>query len=249
MKELITPIAFRWIDSKVEPIEQIEIVKENNLLFIDNQKNISKKNIESFIQNKPYLHMFLWGPRGTGKSSLIKMLLYLYKNQGLKVIEFPQETIQTIYKLYKYIRENSNLYFLIFFDDISFDEDDLYFRKFKSTMEGGLEETPHNCMYVATSNKRHIIKENTINDSNDIYNSDIINEQLSLFARFGLVIPFPVLTRKEYLEIVKFYLNRLSICSHDDLLAEAENFAIDRGGRSPRIAKQFAIYCNINRNL
>ena len=241
------PIAYRWVDHKVvEAIEHIELVDEEDLLFIDNQKSIARKNIENFVLHKPYLHMLLCGPRGTGKSSLIKLLLNLYKDRGLKVIEFPQESIHTIYALYRFIRENNNSCFLIFFDDISFDEDDLYFRKFKSTMEGGLEETPSNCMYVATSNKRHIIKEKA-NNSDDIYNFDMINEELSLFARFGLAIPFPVLTRKEYLEIVKFYLYKFSINYSNNLIEDAENFAIDRGGRSPRIAKQFAIYCTLNK--
>lgn len=241
------PVAYRWVDLKMDVIDHIELVDEKDLLFIDNQKSIARKNVENFVLHKPYLHMLLWGPRGTGKSSLIKMLLNLYKNKGLKVIEFPQEAIQTIYTLYKFIRKNNNSFFLIFFDDISFDEDDLYFRKFKSTMEGGLEETPNNCMYVATSNKRHIIKEKANNINDDIYNVDMINEELSLFARFGLAIPFPVLTHKQYLEIIKFYLNKFSIKYNNNIMNEAENFAIERGGRSPRIAKQFAIYCTINK--
>jgi predicted AAA+ superfamily ATPase len=245
MNNLNKTYAFRWINSKIEEIHHIELIDESDLLYIENQKNIAKRNINNFVNNKPYLHMFLWGPRGTGKSSLIKMLLNQYKNKGLRVIEFPQESIHTIFELYKFIRANNTLFFLIFFDDISFDEDDLYFRKFKSTMEGGLEETPKNCMYVATSNKRHIIKEKANNNGEDIYNFDMINEQLSLFARFGLAIPYPVLTRKEYLEIVKFYLAKFSIKRQDNILEEAENFAIDRGGRSPRIAKQFAIYCTL----
>jgi hypothetical protein len=248
MNKRLDFIAYRWLIDKIEPIEHIEVVNEEDLLFIDEQKNIAKKNIENFLKKNAYLHMFLWGPRGTGKSSLIKMLLNLYKIKGLKIIEFPQESIQTIYRVYKFIREHIEHYFLIFFDDISFDEDDLYFRKFKSAMEGGFEETPQNCMYVATSNKRHIIKENINNDSNDIYNSDIINEQLSLFARFGLVVPFHILTRNQYLEIVKFYLNRLSLNNCEELLLKAENFARDRGGRSPRVAKQFAIYCTLVNN-
>lgn len=241
------PVAFRWFNCKIESIDNIELINENDLLFIDNQKNIARKNIVNFVSNKPYLHMFLWGSRGTGKSSLVKMLLNLYKDRGLKVIEFPQESIHTIYALYRFIRENNDSYFLIFFDDISFDEDDLYFRKFKSTMEGGLEETPHNCMYVATSNKRHIIKEKANGNSDDIYNFDMVNEELSLFARFGLAIPFPLLTRREYLEIVKFYLSKFSIEDFNNVIEEAENFAIDRGGRSPRIAKQFSIYCTLNK--
>ena len=249
MNKHLNYIAYRWHIDKIEPIEHIALVNEEDLLFIDEQKNIAKKNIESFLKKNMYLHMFLWGPRGTGKSSLIKMLLNLYNMKGLRVIEFPQESIQTIYNLYKFIREYNSYYFLIFFDDISFDEDDLYFRKFKSTMEGGFEETPQNCMYVATSNKRHIIKESMNNDSNDIYNADIINEQLSLFARFGLVIPFQVLTHNQYVEIVKFYLNRLALKNCEELLLKADNFARDRGGRSPRVAKQFAIYCKIINNV
>jgi predicted AAA+ superfamily ATPase len=235
--------AFRWNNLKLEPIIHLESVENEDLLFLDSQKKFSMKNIQSFVSSKPFLNMLFTGPRGTGKSSLVKMLLTMYKNRGLRVVEYPQECITSIYNLYSILRDNKSFFFLLFFDDISFDESDVYYRKFKSIMEGGLEETPTNCMFIATSNKRHMIKEKAF-DSADIYNSDLINEDMSLFARFGLSLIFPLWDKDQYLALVDFYFNKFSIKKPDMWQREAENFAINRGGRSARVAKQFVIFCH-----
>ncbi|KAA0259502.1 DUF815 domain-containing protein [Deferribacter autotrophicus] len=238
--------AFRWDGQQLEEIHFIESVRRKDLIGIDNQIHFATKNIESFIEKGISLNMLLWGERGCGKSSLINMLLTEYSERGLRVIEFPQEKIETIFKLFKTLRPFKEFRFILFFDDISFDEQDIYYRKFKSIMEGGLESTPPNVMFVATSNRRHLIEDKTY-DSDTPYNRDEINEAMSLYARFGLVIGFYPISRKTYLDICKYYMDKYSIPFFEDWEKEAENFAINRGRRTARVAKQFAIYQKIFR--
>jgi len=239
-----TILASRWTGTILENITHIEHVGVDDLLHIDNQKQIAIKNIANFIDKKPCLNMLLWGERGSGKSSLIKMLLHKFDNDGLRAVEFPQEKIITTYRLYSKLRDRANSSFIICFDDISFDENDIFYRKFKSIIEGGLEKQPENIMFVATTNKRHLIKEKALM-SNDIYDRDICNEQMSLYARFGLTIGFYPLNTAHYLDIAKFYLRKICNKLPDNWEKKAENFAINRGGKSARVAKQFAIYTNL----
>ncbi len=233
--------SFRWTAEGLENIENPDLIEESELLEIDNQKHLAKNNVEAFISNKACLNMLLWGERGCGKSSLVKMLLNLYKDAGLRVVELRQENIENIYHLYKEIRRNNNYSFILFFDDISFDHKDVRYRKFKSILEGGIEKTPQNVMFVATSNKRHLIKDEALT-TDDLYFHDEVNEQMSLFGRFGLILGFYPLSKQQFLNIVKYYANRYNLKTDENWEKEAESYAIARGGRSGRIAKQFVIY-------
>ncbi|MGA1847212.1 DUF815 domain-containing protein [Deferribacter abyssi] len=237
-------IAFRWNGQQLEEINFIEKVSKTDLIGIDNQIKLASKNIESFIEKGIALNMLLWGERGCGKSSLINMLLTEYNKQGLRIIEFPQEKIETIFKLFRILRPVEKFRFILFFDDISFNEQDIYYRKFKSIMEGGLESPPPNVIFVATSNRRHLIEDKTY-DSNTPYSRDEINEAMSLYARFGLVIGFYPINKKIYLDICKHYMKKYSIPFIENWEKDAENFAISRGKRTARVAKQFAIYQKI----
>jgi len=234
-------IAFRWLNDELDTIEIKPTNKLDNLLCIERQKNLAVKNVNSFVSGGPFLNMLLWGERGCGKSSLIKSLVLKFKNDGLKIIEYLDDKIVNIFKLFKIIDNYPQYKFIVYFDDISFDEDDVVFRRFKSALEGSLQEPPENVMFVVTSNRRHLIAEKTA-DTNDIYSRDDINEKSSLFARFGLTIGFYPLKKSEYLDIVRFYLKQFGIKENEEILRESENFAIERGGKSGRIAKQFAIY-------
>ncbi len=239
--------AFRWTIKGIENINNPDLIEEDELLEINTQKHLAKRNIQFFVEKKPSLNMLLWGERGCGKSSLIKMLLNIYKDKGLRIVELRQENIENIYHLYREIREAENYRFILFFDDISFDHKDAKYRKFKSILEGGIEKTPDNVMFVATSNKRHLIKDEVLK-TDDLYSQDEINEQMSLFGRFGLILGFYPLTKKQYLNIAKHYLNKFGIEPLDDWEKEAESYAISRGGRSGRIAKQFAIFKLLQNN-
>lgn len=240
-------IAFRWYEQKITPILFSGNLKIEELLCIDRQKQLVISNIESFLVDKPFLNMLLWGEKGGGKSSLVKAVASNFSDHGLRIVEFLDDNIKSVFKLFEIIRNYDIYKFIVYFDDISFDEDDKKFRDFKSVIEGSLEEPPANLMYVATSNRRHIIAERA-SDTNDIYSRDDINEKASLFARFGLVVGFYPLGKNEYLKIAKFYFDKFNLEWDKKCETDAENFAIERGGRSGRIAKQFGIFSSVLKN-
>lgn len=234
-------IAFLWHKNEISPLNLSLTPLE--LVSIDEQISLVEKNIESFLNQGIYLNTLLWGERGTGKSSLIKNILYKYHPFGLKAIQFADDDFKTIYKLYEIVR-SSEYKFILLFDDISFNHDDERYRSFKSFLEGGLMEQPENLMIVATSNRRHLIFEQA-HDTSDIYDRDDENESISLYSRFGLVVGFYPMNKDDYLRIVSYYLQKYGLPLSEDWQVEAENFAINRGGRSGRVAKQFAIYRKI----
>ena len=228
MKVLLNSAAYRYINGVLEEAVVESDISLDELLAVTDNVCLADKNIASFVSGGPCLNMLLWGEKGSGKS-------------GLVTIEFIDETSGAVYGLYKIIRENSDKKFLLFFDDISFKDDDTSYRRFKSAIEGGLESKPANVIFAATSNKRQIVSVSS-SDTGDIYDRDEASEQTSLQARFGLSIGFYSLNKNDYLEIVKMYLQKYNISMIDGWEKMAESYAIDRGGRSGRLAKQFAAY-------
>lgn len=238
---LKTHSALRWTGGELISIPAPNAPRWSDLIGIDRQKELAARNIAAFTDGSPALNMLLWGQRGCGKSSLVKYLLSAYAPDGFRIIEFPHRQIDSIYTLYSILRMHSSYRFAILFDDISFDEDDSFYRSFKSIMEGGLEETPENVLFLATSNRRHLIADK-VATTDSIYDRDEENERSSLFARFGLCIGFYPMTKQDYLAIAAHYLAQYAPVTDESWMLEAESFAMDRGGRSGRIAKQFALY-------
>lgn len=212
---------YRWLNNKITPVYLKSQSNLKDLLCIERQKSIVIKNINSFIKGYPFLNMLLWGEKGCGKSSMIKAIAQAYRQYNLKVIEFISEDIFSIFDLYEIVRKDTIGKYIVYFDDISFDEDDSRFRKFKSVIEGTLEEAPDNLMFTITSNRRHIIKDKAL-DTGDLYSRDDMNEIGSLYARFGIVVGFYPLGRDEYLKIVKHYLKLYGIKITDEILNEAK---------------------------
>ncbi|MDR2401315.1 MAG: ATP-binding protein [Deferribacteraceae bacterium] len=214
------------------------------LIGLDEELNLLRRNTELLIKEGNALNILLWGEKGGGKSTAIRVLLKEYSDKGLRIIEFSDEDYFNIYLLYKEIRFAEALSFIIYFDDVSFDETDDRYRKFKSIVEGGLEEKPKNAIFAATSNRRHLIAESAVN-SEDIYSRDLQNEQSSLYARFGIAIGFYPLRKEVYLEIASHYLKRSGLALKDGWELDAESYAMERGGRSGRVAEQYAVYRKI----
>jgi predicted AAA+ superfamily ATPase len=233
--------AFIWNQSNLLPINIKSSLDE--LISIDEQIELVEKNIVSFLEDGLFLNMLLWGERGSGKSSLIKKMLIKYHEKGLRVIQFIDDDFKSIYNLYKIV-EDSPYKVILLFDDISFNNDDERYRSFKSLLEGGLMGQPPNLMFVATSNRRHLVFEKAL-DTNDIYDRDNENETISLYSRFGLVVGFYPMGKEDYIKIVEYYLNIFKIGLYDGWVIDAENFAMNRGGRNGRVAKQFAIFKKI----
>lgn len=241
---MLESAAYRYINGELQKTYIESDIELSELLAVSDNVELADKNIASFIAGGPCLNMLLWGEKGSGKSTLLKLLSLKYAKDNLVTIEFLDESVGAIYNLYKIIRQNSHKKFILFFDDISFNTSDTAYRRFKSAIEGGLESKPKNVIFCATSNKRHIVSGST-QEVSDIYDRDEANEQTSLQARFGLSIGFYSLRKDDYLDIVKMYLQKYNIEMTADWEKQAESYAIDRGGRSGRLAKQFAAYLYI----
>ncbi|MDR2870063.1 MAG: ATP-binding protein [Deferribacteraceae bacterium] len=237
--------AYRWHGGELAAVHLPESISKQSLLGLDEQQALLNRNLKRFISGKPALNVLLWGEKGAGKSTLVRLWAKQYAAVGLRIVEFRDTDYYSIYELYRIFRANDELSFILYFDDVSFDNSDENYRDFKSIVEGGLESKPQNVIFVATSNRRHLVSEKAA-DTDDLYNRDSQNESTSLFARFGLAVGFYPINKELYLDIVKYYFDAEQLPIYDGWQQDAENFAIDHGGRSGRTAQQFVIYKQIH---
>ncbi len=232
--------AFIWRDCSVRPVPYPDPIAISSLKTYDLQRKLVVDNTLAFLNGVQSNNCLLYGDRGTGKSSTVKAILNEYYTRGLRMIEMPKERLSDFPLLVEKIAAVP-LKFIIFIDDLSFSGEDKTYAQLKAVLEGSLAARPQNTLIYATSNRRHIVRENFSERSgDDIHINDTIQETLSLADRFGLSVNFSKPGKEQYLEIV-FALARekkLSV-SIDDLTAGAESFAIERGGRSPRCARQY----------
>lgn len=232
-------IAFTWRNGELCPVTSIDSITLQGLKNYEEQRQKVIDNTESFVFGHPANNVLLYGDRGTGKSSTVHALLNEYHNQGLRMIEIPKSTVSEL----SLIREEiagSPMKFIIYIDDLSFDSNDSSFSELKAALEGSLSGRQSNTLIYATSNRRHLIKENFSDRQNEMNLNDIMQEQLSLSDRFGLTITFLNPDKKNYLEIIeKICDDRKLDVDKEHLFFKAEQWATRRGGRSPRCAKQF----------
>ena len=233
----------------LKPITQPEMIAPDSLLGIEEQKSLLYKNTENFLRNQPCCHTLLWGARGVGKSSLIKTLLTRYHRVGLRLIQIPKEDLHLLPDITDDISDH-NQHFIIYCDDLSFDEGQSEYRMLKSTMEGTLEKPPANVLIYATSNRRHLMPEHMADNLNtqpadsSHHVAEAIDERLSLADRFGLSLSFSPMTEETYLTIVDNLFRRVKV-DKQQLHEEAVRFAMQRGGHSGRTARHFLNHYHI----
>ncbi len=234
--------AFTWRDRALVPITNTNPIDFSKLKNYARQQEQIRQNTEAFLQNSPANNVLLYGDRGTGKSSTVHALLNTYRTQGLRIIEIKKADIAQLTEVREAIAD-SPMKFIIFIDDLTFDAHDDSFGELKAALEGSITGRQANTLIYATSNRRHLIKENHSDRENDVHRSDTMQEELSLSDRFGLTVTYLNPDRQEYLDITLQLAQDAGIDEDTErLLLEAENWARRRGGRSPRCAKQFIDY-------
>lgn len=231
--------------AQIVPITKIAHVHLDDLVGYEIAKKKLIDNTKAFVEGKKANNCLLFGDAGTGKSSSIKAILNQYYDQGLRMIEVYKHQFQDLNDIIAQIK-NRNYKFIIYMDDLSFEEFEIEYKYLKAVIEGGLEKKPDNILIYATSNRRHLIRE-TFKDKQDrdeeLHTNDTVQEKLSLVARFGVTIYFGKPEKKEFQEIVRQLAKRNGIdMPEDELLLEANKWELHHGGKSGRTAQQFIDY-------
>jgi predicted AAA+ superfamily ATPase len=237
--------AFIWHpDGRLAPVPRVSRVDLDLLKGIDRMRDILIENTERFAKGLPANNALLWGARGMGKSSLVKAAhasVNANVNGQLKLIEIHREDIESLPSLMEQLR-SSEFCFIVFCDDLSFDGDDASYKSLKAVLEGGIEGRPANVILYATSNRRHLLAREMIENerSTAINPGDAVEEKVSLSDRFGLWLGFHRCSQDEYLAMVRGYCAHFGIKLDDsELEREALEWSTTRGSRSGRVAWQF----------
>lgn len=229
----------------IVPITKIAHVHLDDLVGYEIAKKKLIENTEAFVKGKKANNCLLFGDAGTGKSTSIKAILNQYYDQGLRMIEVYKHQFQDLNDVIAQIK-NRNYKFIIYMDDLSFEEFEIEYKYLKAVIEGGLEKKPDNILIYATSNRRHLVRE-TFRDKSDrdeeLHTNDTVQEKLSLVARFGVTIYFGGPSKKEFQQIVKTLAEKNQIhMPEEELLLEANKWELSHGGLSGRTAQQFIDY-------
>jgi predicted AAA+ superfamily ATPase len=230
---------------KIIPITNIQHVRLDHLVSYEIPKKKLIDNTEAFVNGKKANNCLLFGDAGTGKSSSVKAILNEYYDKGLRMIEVYKHQFQDLSSIIAQIK-NRNYKFIIFMDDLSFEEFEIEYKYLKAVIEGGLEKRPDNVLIYATSNRRHLVREKFSDKEerrDDLHSSDTVQEKLSLAARFGVSIFFVAPDKKEYMNIVKTLAKKNNIAMpEEELFLEANKWELSHGGLSGRTAQQFIDY-------
>ena len=245
-------IAFRYrrrgAGAQLEPVRHVSTIRLSNLKEIDAQMERLRRNTEQFVSGRPANNVLLTGARGTGKSSLIKACLHEFAEHGLRLIEIDKTDLIELPDLVELVASRPER-FVVFCDDLSFDEGEAGYKALKSVLDGSVAATSENLLIYATSNRRHLLpeymKENltyTHTDDGEVHPGEVVEEKISLSERFGLWISFYPFSQQEYLAIVAQWLRTFG--ASEATIAQALKpslvWALERGSRSGRVAYQFA---------
>ncbi|MCW5314668.1 DUF815 domain-containing protein [Nostoc sp. KVJ3] len=246
--------ALRWQAGQFIGIRYPDPVKLSALVGYESQKDALLKNTEFLLSGEMALHVLLYGSRGSGKSSLVKSLLNEYSNRSLRLLEVTKSDLKDLPEIVEHLRGVSQK-FIIFVDDLSFEEDDDAFKSLKVVLEGNLTARPQNVVVYATSNRRHLIREffvdrPTPKDNEEIHAWDTMQEKLSFSDRFGLTLTFEPADQKTYLKIVQHLVAQTEInITQEDLEYQALQWATRHNGRSGRTARQFVDFLKADLRL
>ena len=242
-------IAFQWRAQNgtgyLVPVEHPHLVDSTDLIGINSQWTALDRNTRQFLQGLPANHVLLWGDRGTGKSSLVKAMLERYANKGLRLVGIGKEGLVHLQEIAEMLWERPERY-ILFCDDLAFNEDEPEYRELKAMLEGGISACPDNVLIYATSNRRHLmprqVGENQYpqNDEDELYPREATEEKVSLSDRFGLRLAFYRISQDTYLQIVSHYAQKRGLSVPTEALHRAAlEWAASSSGRSGRVAYQF----------
>ncbi len=238
--------AFLWqvAPDRLAPVPQVSRVDLSLLVGIDRSRDTLLANTRQFARGLPANNALLWGARGMGKSSLVKAAhaAVLAEGLALKLVELARDDLPSVGRLLAHLRAARNHRFVLFCDDLSFSHDDQHYKSLKAVLDGGIEGRPENVLFYATSNRRHLMPRDMIENerSTAISPSEAVEEKVSLSDRFGLWLGFHPCDQDDYLAMVRGYCDSYGLAISDERLrAEAIEWQATRGGRSGRVAWQF----------
>ena len=229
----------------IVPIKNIAHVHLEDMIGYEIPKQKLTENTEAFVNGRRANNCLLYGDAGTGKSSSIKAIANEYYDRGLRIIEVYKHQFQDLNDVIGQIK-NRNYKFIIYMDDLSFEDFEIEYKYLKAVIEGGLEKKPDNVLIYATSNRRHLVREKFSDKedrSDDLHSGDTVQEKLSLVSRFGVTVYFGSPDKKEFHEIVRSLAKKHQIkMQEEELLLEADRWELNHGGLSGRCAQQFINY-------
>ncbi len=241
--------AYVWhtAPDRLEPVEKVSRIDLSLLVGINRSRDTLLQNTRHFARGLPANNALLWGARGMGKSSLIKAVHATVRAEDydLKIVELSREDLASVHRLLGHLRTARHR-FILFCDDLSFSHDDQHYKSLKAVLDGGIEGRPDNVLFYATSNRRHLMPREMIENETQaaIHSSEAVEEKVSLSDRFGLWLGFHPCTQDEYLDMIRGYAAAHGLdVPEDRLRAEAIEWQATRGGRSGRVAWQF--FCDI----
>lgn len=241
--------AFAWHTGpdRLEPVAKVSRVDISLLVGVDRSRDTLLENTRHFAKGLPANNALLWGARGMGKSSLVKAVHAKIVLEGLplKIVELSREDLPSVQRLLSHLR-GSECRFLLFCDDLSFSHDDQHYKSLKAVLDGGIEGRPENVLFYATSNRRHLMPRDMIENerSTAINPSEAVEEKVSLSDRFGLWLGFHPCSQDDYLAMIHGYCVAYGVSvAEDRLRAEAIEWQATRGARSGRVAWQF--FCDL----
>ena len=233
-------------DGTLIGIDDFPVFAWDDLLGYEEQKNKLLTNTLNFIEGRPANNVLLTGARGTGKSTGVKALAAMFSDDGLRLIQITREQLDLVAPVLEKLSQIRSKKFILFFDDLSFDEGESSYKYLKSAIDGSVTPQPENVLIYATSNRRHLLKETWADRSGnniieeEVYRQDSTNESISLSDRFGLILHYSTPTQQEYLEMIDHELQKAGVqLDPEELHLQGLQWEMEHSGRNGRIANQF----------